>query len=192
MIGKLSGVIAGKTPGGALLIDISGVGYLVRVKPETARRLAAQKEAASVFTHLSVREDALDLYGFETQEELRFFELLLSVSGIGPKSALGILSLGEVATLESAIAAGDTSYLTKVSGIGKKSAARIVVELRDKLGASGGERIAHDLRGDTDAFEALHTLGYSTEDAREALKRVDKAVLGTQNRLREALKLLGK
>ena len=191
MIGKLTGRVAGERGIGSLIIDVGGVGYLVRMRPESARKLRGAEGAVSIFTSLTVREDSLDLYGFEREDELGFFELLLSVSGIGPKSALAILSLGEVATLQSAIGAGDTAYLTKVSGIGKKSAERIVVELRDKLG-SGNDSLAHDLRGDADTLEALQSLGYTLADAREALKQVDKNTLGTNERLREALKLLGK
>jgi len=191
MIGKLTGRVAGERGIGSLIIDVGGVGYLVRMRPESARKLRGAEGAVSIFTSLTVREDSLDLYGFEREDELGFFELLLSVSGIGPKSALAILSLGEVATLQSAIGAGDTAYLTKVSGIGKKSAERIVVELRDKLGSENGS-LAHDLRGDADTLEALQSLGYTLADAREALKQVDKNTLGTNERLREALKLLGK
>ncbi|SRR3989338_3384421 len=191
MIGKLTGRVAGERGIGSLIIDVGGVGYLVRMRPESARKLRGAEGAVSIFTSLTVREDSLDLYGFERDDELGFFELLLSVSGIGPKSALAILSLGEVATLQSAIGAGDTAYLTKVSGIGKKSAERIVVELRDKLGSENNS-LAHDLRGDADTLEALQSLGYTLADAREALKQVDKNTLGTNERLREALKLLGK
>jgi len=191
MIGKLTGRVAGERGIGSLIIDVGGVGYLVRMRPESARKLRGAEGAVSIFTSLTVREDSLDLYGFEREDELGFFELLLSVSGIGPKSALAILSLGEVATLQSAIGAGDTAYLTKVSGIGKKSAERIVVELRDKLGSENNS-LAHDLRGDADTLEALQSLGYTLADAREALKQVDKNTLGTNERLREALKLLGK
>ena len=191
MIGKLTGRVAGERGIGSLIIDVGGVGYLVRMRPESARKLRGAEGAVSIFTSLTVREDSLDLYGFEREDELGFFELLLSVSGIGPKSALPILSLGEVATLQSAIGAGDTAYLTKVSGIGKKSAERIVVELRDKLGSENNS-LAHDLRGDADTLEALQSLGYTLADAREALKQVDKNTLGTNERLREALKLLGK
>lgn len=192
MIGKLTGEISGKTGDGALILDVAGVGYKVRMTPSIAGKLLKTKEKVSIFTHLAVREDALDLYGFETEAEVRFFEMLLSVSGIGPKSALGILSLGDVDTLEGAIAAGDSSYLTKVSGIGKKSAERIVVELRDKLSASGKRPLAHDVRGDAEALEALQSLGYGLDEAREALKGVNKETLGVSERLREALKLLGK
>ena len=191
MIGKLTGRVAGERGIGSLIIDVGGVGYLVRMRPESARKLRGAEGAVSIFTSLTVREDSLDLYGFERDDELGFFELLLSVSGIGPKSALATLSLGEVATLQSAIGAGDTAYLTKVSGIGKKSAERIVVELRDKLGSENNS-LAHDLRGDADTLEALQSLGYTLADAREALKQVDKNTLGTNERLREALKLLGK
>lgn len=188
MIGRLAGSYEGQTTGGAALIDVGGVGYAVRVTPETLRALE-QNPNLPLLTHLSVREDALDLYGFLNEEELRFFELLLMVSGIGPKSALGILSVSSVATLKSAIPAGDITYLTKVSGIGKKTAERIVVELKDKLGGKEG-RAVMPLKEETEALEALRALGYGLEESRSALKRLADKGGTTGERLKEALRLL--
>ena len=143
-----------------------------------------------MWTHLAVRENALDLYGFIERSELEFFEMLITISGIGPKSALGILSVAPVDTLRRAISSGDTSYLTKVSGIGRKNAEKIVVELRDKLGAidanAGGT-----LREEVDALSALEALGYSAREAREALKAVGNNAISTQEKLKAALKSLG-
>lgn len=187
MIGRLTGTYAGQTTGGAALIEVGGVGYAVRVTPETLR-VIEKEPAATLRTHLAVREDALDLYGFLTDEELRFFELLLTVSGIGPKSALGILSVTSVATLKQAIPQGDITYLTKVSGIGKKTAERIVVELKDKLGGKAGT-VMPTLREETEALEALRSLGYGLEEARDALKHSEKGGT-TGERLKEALRRL--
>ena len=113
-----------------------------------------------------MREDVLDLYGFLDHRELEFFEMLISVSGIGPKGALSILGITSIETLRKAISTGDTSYLTKVSGIGKKTAEKIIIELRDKIGEEKG---GSSLQGELDALEALKSLGYSQNEAREAL-----------------------
>ncbi len=167
------------------------MGYKVFCSPEV---LALQSLGAqsSLWTYTAVRETALDLYGFATTDELGFFELLLDVSGIGPKSALSILSVASIDTLKTAIATGDTSYLNKVSGIGRKTAEKIVIELRDKLHAHKGEDgTPSTLRSESDVVEALKTLGYSQNEARDALKEVPRSVEGTNARIKEALKILG-
>lgn len=173
------------------IIDVYGVGYKVYAGPET---LATMTEDAigTVYTHLAVREDALDLYGFQSGEELDFFEMLLSVSGIGPKSALGILAMATLDTLKQAIGTGDTGYLTKVSGIGRKTAEKIVLELRDKMRAHvGTKESSGTLRAESDVVEALKSLGYTHSDARDALKEVPADIAGTNARIKEALKILG-
>lgn len=189
MIGSLEGTIARLRPG-HLLVTIGGVGYKVAVLKEVAAR---SKESSSVllWTYLAVREDALDLYGFLHEEELRFFELLLTISGIGPKSALAILDVAAVETLRSAIAAGQASYLTNVSGIGKKTAEKIVLELKDKL-KGDAKTSPQAMRGDEEALEAMRALGYSAAEARDALRKVPHEIESGSERLREALKLLGK
>ncbi len=188
MIGHLEGVVRAVRAGFAIL-SAGGVGYKVAATRETLAGLKEGKTAA-LWTHLAVRESALDLYGFTTEEELHFFELLLTVSGIGPKSALAILDIALVETLRSAIAGGNASYLTKVSGIGKKTAEKIVVELRDKVGAHT-EGNARTLSGDEEALEAMRSLGYSAQEAREALRKVPDTFESGSARLREALRLLG-
>jgi Holliday junction DNA helicase RuvA len=144
----------------------------------------------SFWTHLAVREDILDLYGFVMEDELHFFTLLLSVSGIGPRSALGILDIATVENLRHAISNGNVGYLTSVSGIGKKTAEKIVLELRDKIGRDGdGSHAA--LLGDVDTLDALRALGYSVQEARGALRKVPADINNSNERLREALRLLG-
>jgi Holliday junction DNA helicase RuvA len=174
-------------------VEVGGVGYVARVPLFALTTLQEQAFGEiSLFIHTSVREDALDLYGFPTEDELSFFKQLMSVSGIGPKTALGILNVSDVATLRRNIAAGDAAALTKVFGIGKKSAERIVVELRDKLAkeqTARGERIEGD---DAEVIEALTALGYSLAEARGALKLVDSSKkLGINERISAALKALG-
>jgi|SRR3989338_7580368 len=188
MIGKVEGTVD-SVRAGSVIILVSGVGYRIACTRETLARL---KEGAhtSLWTHLAVKENALDLYGFKTEEELRFFELLLTVSGIGPKSALAILDIALVETLRSAISSGNASYLTKVSGIGKKTGEKIVLELRDKVGKASDES-ARSLSGDEEALEAMRALGYSPSEARDALRKVPTSVEGGSARLREALRIVG-
>ena len=189
MIGHLKGTLIHQDLK-SIILDVSGVGY--KIHTNTAVLNNKTGEVLEFWTYLAVRENALDLYGFEKKEELDFFELLLTVSGIGPKSALGILSVATIETLKKAIATGDTSYLNKVSGIGKKTAEKIVIELRDKLHAHKGEGESSNLlRGESDVVEALKTLGYSQNEARDALKKVPNNIEGTNARIKEALKILG-
>ncbi len=185
MIASLTGRVALKTEK-YLILDVSGVGYKVHVSPDTMTKCRTESDKMTLWIYTHVREEALDLYGFLDREELGFFEMLLNVSGVGPKSALGILGVASVETLKKAVGSGDTAYLTKVSGIGKKTAEKIVIELRDKMGDLGGET----LQGEMDALEALKALGYSQHEAREALKKVN-GVSDTNTKIREALKILG-
>jgi Holliday junction DNA helicase RuvA len=191
MIARISGTIIDKGEK-HVVVDVGGLGYKVYCSMDTLA--AVELDAlASFHTHLIVREDALDLYGFLSAEDQGFFELLISVSGIGPKSALGILNVTSVDSLKQAIGSGDTGYLTKVSGIGRKTAEKIVLELRDKLRANVNMKEAPStLRAESDAVEALKALGYSQNEARDALKEVPTDIVGTNARIREALRMLGK
>ena len=172
-------------------MDISGVGYLVHVSFDTLSE-ASESSELSLWIHTVVREDTLDLYGFLTEQELVFFKLVIGVSGIGPKGALSILDIAPLDTLRSAIASGDMSYLTKVSGVGKKIAGKIVLELKDKMGTVGNAEETSALRGeDMDVLDALKSLGYREGDAREALKELPTNISGTSQKITEALKLLG-
>jgi Holliday junction DNA helicase RuvA len=189
MIGHLEGVVVAMRAGYAI-ISCGGVGYKVAVTREALAKIKVD-EVATLWTHLAVRENALDLYGFFAEGELRLFEFLLTVSGIGPKSALAILDIASVETLRTAIAGGNASYLTKVSGIGKKTAEKIVLELREKVGA-GDDASVRSLSGDEEALEAMKALGYSQVEAREALRKVPSEIEKSSDRLREALKILGR
>jgi Holliday junction DNA helicase RuvA len=175
----------------SLVIDVGGLGYQIATTPETIGRARIGEEFA-LNTYLAVREDALDLYGFLSLEERDFFLLLLLVSGIGPKSALSILSITSIDTLKKAIGTGDTSYLTKVSGIGRKTAEKIVLELRDKLRAGVDmKETPGALRAESDVLEALKAIGYSQNEARDALKAIAPEITDTNTRIKEALKILG-
>lgn len=188
MIGSIKGKIKFKTDK-FLIVETSGVGYKINVSSDVLSKISRNESLGINFfwIHTHVREDALDLYGFLERSELEFFEMLISISGIGPRSALTILGIASIETLRKAIATSDTSYLTKISGIGKKTAERIVIELRDKMGTELGEK---SLQGELDALEALKSLGYSQNEAREALKKVSPDG-NTNTKIREALKILG-
>jgi Holliday junction DNA helicase RuvA len=174
-----------------IVLDVQGIGYKVFCSTDTLAGLREGIEA-SLSTYLAVREDALDLYGFISSEEKGFFEMLISVSGIGPKGALGILGQTSVETLKQAIGTGDTSYLTKVSGIGRKTAEKVVLELRDKLRAHVTIKEGPgSLRSESDVVEALKSLGYSPNEARDTLKEIPDNIVGTNARIKEALKILG-
>src|SRR3989344_9601834 len=132
MISSLKGTVTSKDQK-SLVLEVGDVGLRVSSTNETLTK-AKKGAALALFTHLVVREDALTLYGFVDKETLKFFELLIGISGIGPKTAVAILNVAEPETIRKAVSSGDTSYLTKVSGIGKKTADRIVRELEDKIG----------------------------------------------------------
>ncbi|KKW19296.1 MAG: Holliday junction ATP-dependent DNA helicase RuvA [Parcubacteria group bacterium GW2011_GWA2_51_10] len=189
MIGFLEGTVK-KTSSGYAIVSAGGVGYKIAGTREALATLRVG-ERASLWTHLAVRENALDLYGFQSEEELRIFELLLTVSGIGPKSALAVLDVATVGSLRSAISQGNANYLTNVSGIGKKTAEKIILELKDKIGV-GAEGTVESLQGDEEALAAMRALGYSQSEARDVLRKVPQSTQGTNERLREALKLLGR
>ncbi len=172
----------------SVLVDVQGVGYRISVLTDTALE-AKVGSTMELWTYLAVRETALDLFGFKDKESLKIFELLITISGIGPKTALGILNVATPSLLRQAVASEDTSYLTKVSGIGKKNAEKIVLELRDKLVTTSEDK-NENLRGDADVLAALLSLGYEERDARQVLKRLPKDLKGTSERVREALKLL--
>lgn len=188
MIGSIQGKIIELTEKTAI-IDVSGVGYLIYTTAYTRNSL---KEGENIFlwTYLVVREDTLDLYGFSEKKEKEFFELLITVSGIGPKSAIGILSLVNVDSLHQAIVSGNTQYLTKISGIGKKGAEKIVLELKDKL-TKDGFRVNTVMSAELDdVVNALQSLGYSTKEIREVLQKIPTDLTDTNQIIKEALKQL--
>lgn len=173
------------------LIDVNGVGYKVYATKDTLVYIE-KEDTVSLFTYLVVKEDALDLYAFETISSKDFFELLITVSGVGPKGALGILSLAHIDTLKKAIISGDIGYLTSVSGIGKKTGEKIIIELRDKIKDIHDSVSGFSLHGESDVVEALKTLGYSAIQVREALTHISEDITDTNSRIKEALKILGK
>lgn len=175
MIASLRGTLAGKSPT-EVTIDVGGVGFALSVPLSTSEKLGAVGSTVTLLTHLVVREDALQLFGFLAQEEREVFRILLSVTGIGPKMAQGILSGISVSELRAAIARGNTASLTAVPGIGRKLADRLVVELRDKIGKLEGASHAGAGEGApgahqrSEAILALISLGYSRVAAERAIR----------------------
>ncbi len=147
---------------------------------------------AKLFTHFQVREDGMDLYGFTSEEERGYFELLISVSGVGPKSALSILDVASMGELAAAIKEGRPDLLTRASGIGTKIAERIIIDLRGKVQSLSSGAMVEKMEADADLVEALSNLGYRREEARAALNKVGSEVVGVEDRLKAALKILGK
>ena len=190
MIGSIKGIITLKTEK-FLIVETGGIGYKINVSPDVLSKTKKAGDGISLWIHTHVREDAFDLYGFLDHQELEFFEMLINISGIGPKGALVILGVATIDTLKRAISTGDIGYLTKISGIGKKTAEKIVIELRDKMAdkikdGKGGASLQEEL----DSLEALKSLGYSQNEAREALKKVSPEA-NTNTKIKEALKILG-
>ncbi len=190
MISRLQGTIVA-TGNRLVILDVHDVGYKVAVTDDTLHVIKVGAPT-TLFTYLAVRENALDLYGFLTRTEEEFFELLISVSSIGPKTALNILSLVSAEALTSAIRSGSTAHLIKVSGIGRKTAEKIVLELKDKLGALADSELTADMSSDMDAIEALKALGYDGNESREALKKIEPSITDTGAKVKAALRFIGK
>lgn len=189
MIAKLKGKVELMKDSYAI-IDVNGVGYKVFLSLFSFGKLAGQ-EFADLYIHTYVREDTLALYGFLNMEELEMFELLIAISGIGPKAAMGILAIADPKTIRTAVLNEDASILTKVSGVGKKIAQRVILELKNKI-ADMPAHEKQDIVSDSDALEALVAMGYSVSESREALKLVSADVKDVGERVKTALRSLGK
>ena len=189
MIAYLKGKILSKTAN-SIVLENQGIGYKV-FSPASILLNLRLDDIVAFHIHTHVREDQLTLYGFLSIKELDLFESLLSVSGVGPKVALAILSGADPDDISSAIASGDSTIFTKVSGVGKKIGERIVMELKEKMGDSMGEGIgsSHYI---AESLDALMALGYSKQEGREALNKVPKDIKESSRVVKEALKLLGK
>lgn len=189
MIARLSGKNLG-IRGGAVIVDVAGVGYRVQTSAYVLGKVAGSEDV-TFHIHTYVREEALSLYGFLSEDELSMFESLISVSGIGPKAALGILSIADTDTIRAAIVNRDPSLLTQVSGVGKKTAERVIIELQNKVSAPTGTG-TRATSADGEAIEALLSLGYKVAEARDALKAVPADTKDVGEKVRAALRLLGK
>lgn len=191
MIGMLRGTITLKNAP-ALIIDVSGVGYKVFVS-NTVLTTHSVGDQLIVFTYTHVRDDALELYGFLSGEDLKLFEMLISVSGVGCKSALGVFSVGSRSSIVNAIVTGDVSFFTAVPRLGKKNGQKIIIELKNKLG--GIEDLDLSLGESTqqqEAISALLSIGYSRQEAENTIQLIKGENLKTEDIVRQALKILGK
>jgi Holliday junction DNA helicase RuvA len=192
MIGRLSGILLEKNPP-QLLLDVQGVAYEVDVPMSTFYNLPANGERVTLFTHLVVREDAHLLYGFGSENERRAFRQLLKVNGIGAKIALSLLSGLSVIELAQAITLQETARLTRVPGIGKKTAERLLLELKDKLGADVTQAVGVNRTppATSDIMHALLALGYSEKEAASAIRELPEGV-AVADGIKQSLKLLAK
>lgn len=190
MITLLEGIIELKTEKFAV-VNVSGIGYRIFLSQDTIQKIPEKGGNVKVWIHHHVREDSQELYGFRYYAELELFEMLIGISGIGPRGALGIMAIAPVDTLKKAIAAGDSSYLTRVSGIGRKTAEKIILELKEKMAGRGMTIEAPELKDEADAIDALIALGYSQREARDALSVVPADIKSIEKKVSYALKQLG-
>ena len=190
MIAHVSGVVAEKF-GSAVIVDVHGVGYEVNVALGDYER-ALLNEEVKFYTYHHIREQSQDLFGFSSLATKKLFEMLITVQGVGPKAALAILSLGEGETVRNAIANSDVAFITKASGVGKKTAERVAVDLSDKVGMplyydTTQKGVTQPINHTDEALEALMALGYNLNDATKALEGISTE-LSTADRVTQALK----
>lgn len=188
MIGNLRGTIIHKTEV-TVTIDVSGVGYVVNV-PVTVLENISMDAEVSLLTHLVVRDDALVLYGFVEEKQLKLFELLIGVSGVGPKMALSIISTYDVGQINEAVAGAQAEVFQAIPGIGKKNAQRIIVDLQPRIGVLAELDFA-DTKVSKDLVEGLVGLGYGAREVREVLKDLEES-LSEDQKIKEALRRLAR
>ena len=195
MIGSLIGLIKEKTPS-AILLEVNGIGYEISIPLSTSFQLPKVGESAFLLTHLVVREDQHSLYGFATEEERKLFRALIKISGVGAKLAITILSGTNVTGFIQSVVNEDIDELVHLPGIGKKTAERLVVEMKDKISEISDEQ--HNLQDSgvnsavAEAINALVNLGYKTKDAKNILDKIDSEELSVEDLIRQALKSLNK
>ncbi len=189
MIGMLTGAVLLKTAS-YLILDVHGVGYKILVANPVFSRLML-KESATLYIYTHVREDTLDLYGFLEHEDLNLFELLIGVSGVGCKSALGIFSRGSKGEIVNAVVTGDVAFFTGVPRLGKKNAQKIIIELKNKLGGLEDLDLSENVE-DREALKALESFGFTAREAQVALRNLNGAGETIEEKIKLALKNLGK
>lgn len=191
MIGMLQGTVVFKNAP-SIIVDVNGVGYKVLVANSLFTDHAIG-DKIQVFIHTYVRDDALDLYGFSGPEDLRLFEMLISVSGVGCKSALGVFSVGSRSAIVNAIVTGDVNFFTSVPRLGKKNGQKIIIELKSKLGSVVDlDLSATDTNEQQEAITALQSFGFTQREAEIAVQAIKETNLKTEDLVRLALKQLGK
>lgn len=193
MIALISGTVEEKQERSLIILTDGGVGYKVGVKTELLTK-SALGQPLKLFVFSYIREDAFDLYGFENKSELNLFELLISVSGIGPKTAILVMSSGTVEEIIGAIAKGDTGFFTDTPGIGTKGAQRIIVDLRSKIGAFGDWDLTAEQQSENkQVIEALRGFGFKESEARQAVRNLPKdKSLSLEEKIKLCLKFLSR
>ncbi len=194
MIGYLTGKIISKKPT-QIMLDVNGVGYIVNISVNTFEKLPEKDTAVSLFTYLSVKEDSMDLYGFSSLPEKEIFQLLISVSGVGPKLGQSILSGIQIDDLYDAIQSGNIQRMIAIPGVGRKTAERLILELRDKLEKveiSGGSIPDSSMKIKNDAVTALVNLGYNQKTAEKAIRKIldENKSVSIEDLVKESLKIL--
>ena len=188
MIGLLKGIVEYREAA-FVIVDVVGVGYKVLIPASVSASLG---QSVKLFTHTHVREDILELYGFTQPQDLKLFEYLISVSGVGCKTALGVFSVGSRSEIVNAIVTNDVSFFTSVPRLGKKNAQKIIIELKNKLGDGGDFDFTYDTDGQTEVVAALKTFGFSTSEAQSAVRALKGAGETVEEKIKLALKSMGK
>ncbi len=189
MIGALKGTIFAKNEK-SVTVMVADVGYRVNLSPALLGRLGLEDEA-TLYIHSYVREDALELYGFSSQADLELFELMIDISGIGPRTAIGILDRGPDG-IRKAVAEADVAFFTTVSGVGKKTAQRLIIELKPKIGDMVDLDLAGEISGETkDVVDALQAVGFTQQEAVKAVRKLPEGLESVEEKVREALKKAG-
>ncbi len=191
MIGSLKGKVDFKS-GTTIIVDVHGVGYKAQVSSEVLNKAIVGQEI-KIYTYTHVREDVLDLFGFSSAEDLKLFEQIIGISGIGPRTALNIFSIGTRDGISKAIIKGDVEFFTQVPRLGRKNAQKLIIELKGKLGSLEDLDLSAEVDGQSnEIITALKAFGFSAGEAREAIKNIDKKVQTIEEKVRLALKYLGK
>lgn len=190
MIGSLKGIVEYREDP-YVIIDVQGVGYRVLLPTSVLATLTHTGQEIKVFTYTHVREDALELFGFANPQDLRMFEYLISVSGVGCKTAMGVFSVGNRSEIIRAISGNDVGFFTSVPRLGKKNAQKIIIELKNKIG-EGEDLDLGASSGNDEVVAALRGFGFSTKEAESAVRGIKDPTMSTQDKIRLALKNLGK
>jgi Holliday junction DNA helicase RuvA len=191
MIGTLKGTIEYREDP-YVIVDVHGVGYKVLVPVTVLSKISGLGEAIKLYTYTHVREDVLELYGFSDPSDLKLFEYLISVSGVGCRTASGIFSVGDRSQIINAIVGNDVAFFTSVPRLGKKNAQKIIIELKNKIGGGTDLDLSEDSAGSTEILAALKTFGFSTSESQGAIRALDGKGETVEEKIRLALKYLGK
>lgn len=191
MIGTLKGTVEYREDP-YVIVDVHGVGYKVLVPVSVLSKITALGEAIKLFTHTHVREDVLELYGFSDPSDLKLFEYLISVSGVGCRTASGIFSVGDRSQIINAIVGNDVAFFTSVPRLGKKNAQKIIIELKNKIGGGTDLDLSDEGANSTEIVAALKTFGFSTSESQGAIRALEGKGETVEEKIRLALKYLGK